>query len=395
MRFSINVRRCARRLVFEVRLLWVIWRGRWRFLGDPRYRIDRVRTPSISKQADNDDLLRRICVAYRLAMEQQEAMSGAFAASQWWRTVQDSNLGLVRRALGDGDLESLRAMYGQFFRDPCGAGLVGLPVDMARSYRRRRLPKRYKHLLLIDTLHRLEVWRERTDGRFPMNALRGPDVGAPFGVVLENTLLRPGAQDHHCYANRIVDLLRSKESSVIAEIGGGFGGLAYYLLRDHPYVTYIDFDVPETIALAAYYLANALPHLRLTLYGENAGGGGIVLLPAFTLKEMPTASVDAVFSSHLFSDLDAGAVQEYLDAVARIARACFLHIDDKAGCVAISSHMSKGEFRLAESRAVYWNEGCAVHSDEHEVLYVRRGLQRSHTLKSRFSNFSKSLISSW
>jgi hypothetical protein len=384
----------ARRFVSQMRLLWVIWRGRRRFSGDPRYRIDLICTASISKQAEDDDLLRRICAAYRLATERQATAPEAFAASRWWRTVQESNLGPVRRALADGDLDALRAMYRDLFRDPCGAGLVGLPVDMARSYRRPQFQRRYQHLLLIDTLHRMEVWRERTNGRFSIDVLRGPEIGAPFGVVLENVLLRPGATDHHYYAHRIIELLKGKGSPVIAEIGGGFGGLAYYLLRDHPEVTYVDFDVPESIALAAYYLGNAFPDLRLTLYGERAGNcGGISLMPAFSLAEMPADSVDAVFSSHLLPDLDPASLQEYLSRIAHIARVYFLHVDDQAGCLAISRHMAKGELRLAESRAADWNKGCAVHYEERETLYVKSGLQRDQ-LKSCFNKSSRSLLSS-
>lgn len=369
----------ARRLVSQMRVFWVIWRGRRRLSGDPRYRLDLVRTSSSSKQADNDELLRRICAAYRLAMQRQAGAPDAFAASRWWKIVQESNLGPVRRALADEDLDALRNMYRHFFRDPCGAGLVGLPVDMARSYRRSQLQKRYKHLLLIDTLHRLEVWRERTNGRFSIDALRGPEIGAPFGVVIRDVLLRPRAADHHWYAQKMIDLVsvdaaRKSACATIAEIGGGFGGLAYYLLRDRPNITYIDFDVPETSALAAYYLGNAFPELQLTLYGERAGNcSGIFLMPAFALAEIPEGSVDAVFSSHVFSDLDACSAREYLNGISRIASTYFFHVDDQAGCQTISSHMA-GKFRLAESRAVRWNQGCAVRSNEHEALYVRSGL---------------------
>ncbi|MGH9655430.1 MAG: putative sugar O-methyltransferase [Bryobacteraceae bacterium] len=369
-----------RRIVLQMRLFWIIWRGKRRFSRDPRYRMELVCTSFGSptrEQADDHALLRRICAAYYLAMTRQASAPEAFTASRWWRIVQESNLGPARRALANGDVDSLRAMYRQFFRDPCGAGLVGLPVDMARSYRRPQFQRRYKHLLLIDMLHRLEVWHERMNGRFSVDALRGPEIGAPFGAIVNDVFLRPGATDHHYYAHKMIDLLKSNNNfRVIAEIGGGFGGMAYYLIRDHPAVTYIDFDLPETIALAAYFLSKAFPHVQVTLYGEQPRNyGGVFLMPAFALAEMPANSMDAVFSSHLFSDLAHSSLQEYMNRVVYTAPAYFLHVDSKAACRSVFEYMARGAtapFTLVESLAANWNHGCAAHTNEYEILYANR-----------------------
>ncbi len=50
-----------------------------------------------------------------------------YQPNRWWRLVEAGSLGPVKRALAAHDLPSLRLMYPNFFRDPCGAGLVGLP----------------------------------------------------------------------------------------------------------------------------------------------------------------------------------------------------------------------------------------------------------------------------
>lgn len=371
------------RVALQVGVLRAIWRGKRRFRRDPRYRTQFVWTSPASDDADDEVLLRRICTAYRLATERQASAHTAFTASRWWRIVEDSNLRPVRRALAEGDINSLRAMYRQFFRDPCGAGLVGLPVDMARSYRRPNIPRRYRHLLLADALHRLEIWREKTQGRFSIDALQGPETGGPFGVLLGDILVRPGAPDHHYYARKIMDLVsvetsldvaRKSACATVVEIGGGFGGMAYYLIRDYPGVTYIDFDLPETIALAAYYLAKAFPHLRVTLYGEQSVcGAGIFLLPAFAMAEIPPTGADVVFSSHLFSDLAPAALEEYLKRILHAAPAHFLHVDGQTGCAAVSEYMEKdgASLALAGLRHTHWNDGCAAGSNEYEALYVK------------------------
>lgn len=368
------MRRLAAQTAGELSLQRTIWRGRRRFRRDPRYRIEFVRASAASGDTDDRVLLRRICRAYQLASAHHKPAYEAFTASRWWKIVQENNLLPVRRALTEGDVDSLCAMYRQFFRDPCGAGLVGLPVDMARSYRRPNIPKRYRHLLLIDALHRLNVWQEKTQGRFPIEALRGPETGAPFGVLMGNILLRPGAPDHHYYASKIIGLLRTAESPTVVEIGGGFGGMAYYLIRDSPEITYIDFDLPETVALASYYIAKSFPHLQVRLYGEETVcRGGIFLMPVFAMAEMLPTGADVVFSSHLFSDLAPAALQEYLTIILDAAPVHFLHVDGQAGFRAVCKCMSKNApFTLAERQDAHWSDGCAGGHDEYEALYVRQ-----------------------
>ena len=201
-------------------------------------------------------------------MEQQPAATEAFQPSRWWRLVEGGNLGPVKRALAAHDLDSLGSMYRNFFRDPCGAGLVGLPGIANGS-------SRYKELFLIDALHRIDLWQRRTAGRFPLADLATPDIGNPPGVVVEATRVRTGSEDQHFYARKLIELTASTQTPVVAEIGGGFGGMAYFLLRDRPGLRYLDFDMPESIALASWYLLKAFPHLKTTLYGEAAERGNI------------------------------------------------------------------------------------------------------------------------
>src|SRR5262249_15885525 len=157
--------------------------------------------------------------------------------NQWWSIVQRSFLGPVMRALAEGDIESLRIMYRNFFRDPCGAGLIRLPPSMNGAFSGRPLTERDKQFILIDTIHQQDAWKQRTEGRFLPVDLRVPGIGNPFGVVIDGVFLRPGAEGQHFYAQQTIGLLAGSEAAVIAEIGGGFGGMAYYLLRDCPNAT--------------------------------------------------------------------------------------------------------------------------------------------------------------
>lgn len=362
------------RLAQRAELRELIRIGRRRFADDPRYRIESVEkgfAPRSSDTADDTALLRRICNAYSKAMERQPAAPEAFQANRWWRLVE-GNLGPVTRALAAHDLDSLRMMYRNFFRDPCGSGLVGLP-GIANGF------SRYKELFLIDALYRHDLWRRRTAGRFPVADLESPDIGSPLGVFMEGALVRTGSEDRHFYARRIIELTGLAETPAVAEIGGGFGGMAYFLIRDRPGVKYVDFDVPESVALASWYLLKAFPGLRVTLYGEaelnseTINRSDIVLMPAFMLPELPDRSVHVSFNSHVLSDMSVASIHQYLSEIIRTTRGSILHVNGTESCRAISGWLARHakDFAVVDQQPAEWNGARSLHPDEMECLYTR------------------------
>ena len=305
-------------------------------------------------------------------MERQPDESEAFQASRWWRLVEGGNLGPVKRALAVHDLDSLRLMYQNFFRDPCGAGLVGLPGIAHDS-------TRYKELFLIDALHRVDLWQRRTAGRFPLSDLETPDIGNPLGVLVGGVRVRSGCEDQHFYARKIIELTGSAGTPVVAEIGGGFGGMAYFLLRDRPGLRYLDFDVPESIALASWYLLKAFPHLKAKLYGEaplnaeTVSRSDIILMPGFMLPQMPDRGVDVSFNSHVLSDMSTASIHEYLGEIVRTTRGSILHVNGTESCRAISAWLGSNarDFALVEQQRAEWNTARSLKPDETECLYTR------------------------
>jgi hypothetical protein len=185
-------------------------------------------------------------------------------------------------------------------------------------------------------LYRIDYWRMQTGDRFTVADLSGPAIGNPFGVVIEGTLVRPEAEYQHYCAHKICGLLDSKTATV-AEVGGGFGGVAYYLLRDRPGTTYVDFDVPESVALTSYYLMKAFPQLRFLLYGEEEltneaiSRSDVVLMPLWELANMPLACADVTFSSHAMSDLSPEGMVDYLHHVAHMTKDYFLYVGGASG----------------------------------------------------------------
>jgi hypothetical protein len=356
----------------------IIRRGRRRFSVNGRLDLDVVErgvAPRIAESLDDTVLLRRICDAWSKAMERQPSVEDAFQPHQWWRAIRDKNLGPVTRTLAGYDFDSLRRMYRNFFRDPCSAGLAGLPF--VRIEAGSPVSNIFKQLCLIDGLHRIDLWKSRTRGRFELSDLESPNIGNPFGIVLNNFFVRNGSEDQHYCAHKIIDLLGASEAPVVAEIGGGFGGMAYYLIRDCPGATYLDFDVPETIALASYYLLSAFPEAKATLYGEaelNADtlrSSQIILMPGFAMPELPPSTVDVAFNARLLSDLSPESLHQYLGEITRTTRGHYLHLNRTEGSTAADAWFASNapHFQLVAKRRSEWNDARTLRPNEMEYLY--------------------------
>lgn len=347
-----------------------------RFADDPRYNLQNVTEGFASRPdtgRDDTALLNRICAAYQAAVKHRR--HPAYRATAWWQQVRNRSLGPVRHALLTHDTAALRDMYTNFFRDPCSTGLTGVPYGMTGAYFGGRMTDLHRRVYLADTLYRLDDWSRETRGRFSLRDLATPPIGNPFGVCLEGTLVSARAGFHHRCAGRVAALLESNLSTVV-EIGGGFGAMAYYLLRDLPNIKYVDFDLPESTALASYYLLKAFPHKKFLLFGETPLTGeaiahaDVALLPLFAMELLPTASVDLTFSSHAMSDIEPAELASYLETIHRVTRHRFLFV----GAASLPNMPGLlddhgGLFHLEERRQFHLSGDCRPRASETEALY--------------------------
>lgn len=348
-----------------------------RFRGDNRYNPSAVTEGFFSRidNAHNDTtLLNRICTVYRKTVDRQASAEKIFDATVWWQQVRERSLSPVMSALSNRDLVILGDIYRNFFRDPCSTGLVHVPYGMVTGYFGGTISDSHRRYYLGEVLQRVDDWTIQTSGRFALQELAGPLVGNPFGAMVEGTLIDTGAPHRHYCAQKIRQQLPSAKATVV-EIGGGFGGMAYYLLRDSPETKYIDFDVPESIALTSYYLMRAFPHLNVLLYGEKEltrsaiAEADVVLLPLFELSRMPPGSAEITFSSHSMADLSNDALFEYMKHIVHTTKRCFFYvgIEQNKQRMPRSPGEHFANFICSESRTSAWEDKHSA--AEVECLY--------------------------
>jgi hypothetical protein len=361
-------------------MIHAIQAGKKRFANDPNFRPDLVPACFVPRQGiDQDDsaLVRRIIAAYQKAKLRQQGTSETFNVSNEWLPIYEHNLGPVMKALLEGDVEQVQKMYRNFFRDPCSNGLAGFPVKIPNLFTGGHIKLKYREYIMCDVLHRFNLWRTRTGNKYPAAALSAPIVGNPYGYTVDGVFVRAGGDYQHYYAHAIGELLGSCANQVVVELGGGFGGLAYYLLRDHPQVTYIGFDLPEATALASYYLLKSLPNVPVRLYGEVElleavlGTPSLIMLPSFEITNMPSKSTAVSFNSYSLAEMSPGAIRVYVDEITRITHGYFLHVNHNRSAVLSADNfgVENRGFKPINRQLAGWTLGINAASDEYEYLY--------------------------
>jgi len=167
---------------------------------------------------------------------------------------------------------------------------------------------------------------------------------------------------------------------VVFELGGGFGGLAYYLIRDNPGMTYVNCDLPEALALASYHLMKSLPDIRITLYGEADASEealstpGVYMMPSFNIMKIPSRFAAVSFNSYSLSEMSPSTIRVYIDQITRITSGHFLHVNhNKYAVLSADEFGIEGHgFELVSRELAGWTLGTNPESDEMEYLYRRR-----------------------
>lgn len=332
---------------------------------------------------DDRALLERISSAYKRASHDLLSYSEIFRPSNEWLPIYQQNLKEVMQALEECNTSELDKIYRNFWREPCSTGLIGLPVDMKRSFfgKNKKISYINKTLYLNDSIHRFNLWKKFLGQRYSVDSLISPLIGNPYGYFIENKFIKAGADYQHYYATRINDLLNEKQGrKVVAEIGGGFGGMAYYFIRDTKNTTYIDFDLPENLALTSYYLLKAFPEKKVLLYGEAAFDGAIladydiVLMPNFLLDKLPDGTCDLVFNSYSLAEMSPQTISHYVLQSANLINkgGWFFHVNHtKHSLVSARDFPIPDNFVLISEEFAAWNLGRNSDMDEYEFIYKK------------------------
>ena len=267
-----------------------------------------------------DQLVARIAKAYRAACEDDQLATEPYQAGGYWTSYTKGVSPSIKAALED-DVPALRDLLRNFLNGPSSKGMYNYRILEGWT------PSVVNNINLW--LNDAESYLER--GNFSFDDLIGaPTFGAPTTFVVGGKRIMWSAPNHRFQALQTRDILKDTPKPTVLEIGGGFGGMASFLLDDG-IATYINLDLPEQLINASYYLGMANPDRNLVLYGEGnipsdfSDIEGIFLLPNFCLPKLGEMSVDATVNFISLSEMPRLTVDEYIRQIMRVTRTFFYH----------------------------------------------------------------------
>jgi SAM-dependent methyltransferase len=280
----------------------------------------------------------RVCELYRRCAREREAVPEIYRPGGEWLVYINE-----RRALYDAILagDTVRAgdLLRGFWRNDLGAIVKEYASYDQLVAGEQPATDRFCRNVSRNYL----IWQEIVGG--DPATLDIPPVGEPWGYRIGGRVIAPKATRFHTLAVQIAELVRGTLSPSVLEVGAGYGGMAFYLLRDQPDVRYVDLDLPETLVIAAYYLLCALPDRRIVIHGESdaplhdlLGPGApwfhAVLLPNHAFPALPDGFADVTVNTFSLSEMPRPTLEENLRQIARTTRSFFLHHNmDRAGVV--------------------------------------------------------------
>lgn len=270
-------------------------------------------------KARHESVVHQVALAYQKAKEKQSSAPLEYLPNKMWEANIRLNRADLTYALNN-DVDKLGDMLANFWRNSCAGSLIKYPTYAALTDNKDGATM--QEYFLVCLLKDLMAFAEYNENQNISN-LSIPYIGNPYGCMFKDYLLTGATLSNRYYADKLGVLLNDIEYPIVAEIGGGIGLLAYFMLRHNPNLRYMNFDLPEVLAVNQYYLMMALPDKKFKLFGDACNEFDIALLPNFCLPEVETASCDMVINIHSLSEMKPDTVREYLNQIQRICRKYF------------------------------------------------------------------------
>jgi hypothetical protein len=329
----------------------------------------------------DDRHIERIIKSYILSKQDQANASACYQVGNEWMPIYARYMGESIDALLNKNVGKVNKLFSNFFRESLSTGLHGLHFDMVDKYMTPGKPLLQQD---IDTYMGIVVTNLnlflRSCPNVPVTSLVRPMIGNPYGFDIDGTFINLGADIHFYTAQKIRMLLSGSGSPKVLELGGGYGGMAYFLMRDLPECTYIDFDLPENAALTAYYLLSAFPEKKIALYGEvdiatdDLDAYDAIILPNFEIERLKENSIDLAFNAYSLAEMAPDTIANYVKTICKASSKHFYHLNHAVHSL-ISADLfpvDTEKFALLFRFPSMWGKSKERNSDidEHEYVYV-------------------------
>ncbi len=224
-----------------------------------------------------------------------------------------------------------RAVLGAWLRRPAlrplltrmpDPGLLRTTIGLERRF---GIPQRLVYRLFVGMLWEVAV---RDDRLGLTSRLEEPALGNPIDTWSGTRRISQDLANSIRECNAVTDWCGPGRGSVVAELGAGYGRLAFVFLAGAS-VRYVIFDIPPALHVAQWYLTRLFPERRafrfrrFLAFSEIEGELAQSDVAFFTPNQMalfPDGYFDVFLSISTLPEMSQDQIANYLAAMSRLAR---------------------------------------------------------------------------
>lgn len=290
----------------------------------PKKKFFKIHISNFNK-IDKEDLplAERIFKSYKLMKTDQESVKTHYKPSSLWQSQIDENYSFLINSNKENDLEKFL-----YFLQNFGNWEKYLGVENQGFMKKFSKNILLRNFLLNEVFQgQFDLWKLFNKNK-DLSELEMPNYGNHLGAKIKNKFVLIGSFSLHNHAENLQNYLK-EENNKILELGGGYGQFAYYILKKTKKYTYIDFDLPETLTLASYFLSKAFPDKKNFFYGESKFNKiiekeyDLIFLPSWEIENLESNSFDLAINKNSLGEMNPKAAMNYLFHIHRTSNYFF------------------------------------------------------------------------
>ena len=166
-----------------------------------------------------------------------------------------------------------------------------------------------------------KIWKDFGYTKNDLNKIDTPEYGNQLGAYLDGNFVTIGSFFNQIISNILYQHIKDIERPIICDLGGGYGKLGYFLTKGFKNSCFIDFDIPEVLVLAAYYLLKTYPNKTCLLFGEkkfekkDLDNFDLIFMPPIEIKKMEENSVDLFVNKNSLGEMRGETAKFYIEKI--------------------------------------------------------------------------------
>ena len=170
-------------------------------------------------------------------------------------------------------------------------------------------------------LKHYKIWKDFGYEKKDLNKISTPEFGNQLGAYIDGNFVTIGSFFNQIISKILYEHIKYKSKPIICDLGGGYGKLGYFLIKNFEDSCFIDFDIPEVLVLAAYYLMSSFPNKKTLLFGEkefekkDSENFDLIFMPSAEITKMSENSVDLFVNKNSLGEMRSDTAKFYIEKI--------------------------------------------------------------------------------